>query len=108
MMSHQELNEWNPVQGNRITDFSWKRCALSQRARNMLHTVMAGNGRYSMGKFILCSTVMVGLVWYRVQMFEDVYNAPATAMEHRTIQMHLQGAIQKAHYCPLQVTISGQ
>jgi hypothetical protein len=34
---------------------------------------------------------MVGLVWYRVQMFEDVNSAPTTAMEHRNIQMHLQG-----------------
>jgi hypothetical protein len=53
---------------------------------------MAGKGRFSMGKFVLCSTVMVGLVWYLVQMFDDVYNAPATAMEHRAIQMHLQEA----------------
>jgi hypothetical protein len=53
---------------------------------------MAGKGRFSMGKFVLCSTVMVGLVWYLFQMFDDVYRAPTTAMEHRPIQMHLQQA----------------
>jgi hypothetical protein len=51
---------------------------------------MAGKARFSMGKFVLCSTVMVGLVWYLFQMFDDVYSAPATAKQHRAIQMHLQ------------------
>jgi hypothetical protein len=53
---------------------------------------MAGKGRFSMGKFVLCSTVMVGLVWYLFQMSDDVYSAPATAMEHKAIQMHLKEA----------------
>jgi hypothetical protein len=68
---------------------------------------MAGKGRFSMGKFVLCSTVMVGLVWYLFQMFDDVYNAPATAMEQRTIQMHLKEAtgdqfIPEMSQCPFE------